>query len=125
MSREEITRRDFLVKLSAATGLTIGAGAFLSACGGGESGQATTPAAQEPAGAMAAACDDLSGLTDADKQLRSTLQYVDKTANPDRHCSNCALFVAPADGASCGTCSLIKGPIAPGGYCSSWAPKPA
>ena len=113
-----------MVRLSAATGLTFGAGAILSACGGGDSGSSPateTPAAAEP---VAAGCTDVSGLTDAEAQLRTSLQYVDETPDPEKPCDGCALFVAPESGDGCGTCTLIKGPIAAAGYCSSWAPLP-
>lgn len=124
MKKDDITRRNFLVRLSAATGLTVGAGAVLSACGGGDSGSA--PAAEAPAAAepMAEGCMDVSGLTDAEVQLRNSLQYVDVTPDETKRCDNCALFVVPESGDGCGTCTLIKGPIAAAGYCSSWAPMP-
>ena len=124
MSRDDITRRNFLIKLSAATGLTVGAGTILSACGGGDSGQA--PAADAPAASAAASgCTDVSGLSDPEKQLRQSLQYADVSTVDGRTCDNCALFVAAEGGSACGSCTLIKGPIAPAGYCVSWAPKPA
>ncbi len=125
MKKDDITRRNFLVRLSAATGLSIGAGAFLSACGGGDSGsapEAEAPAAAEP---VATGCTDVSGLTDAEAQLRTSLQYVDESPDAEKTCENCALFVAAESGESCGTCTLIKGPISAGGYCSSWAPMPS
>jgi hypothetical protein len=70
-----------------------------------------------------AGCNDLSGLTEADIQMRQTLQYVDESPEPEKLCSNCQLFIAPEGDAACGGCQVIKGPIAPGGYCTSWAQK--
>ncbi len=128
MSRDDITRRNFLLKLSAVTGLTVGAGTLLTACGGGESGQASSPAADAPAAAdagTATGCNDLSGLSDPEVQLRGSLQYVDESTTTGRTCDNCALYVAAESGSACGTCTLIKGPIAAKGYCASWAPQPA
>jgi hypothetical protein len=55
--------------------------------------------------------------------MRTQLQYADVTAIPEKNCENCALFIAPAAGANCGGCQLLKGPIAGNGYCISWAPK--
>ncbi len=126
MKKDDITRRNFLVKLSAATGLSVGAGAFLSACGGGKSDQApATEAPEIEAPAVAASCDDVSGLSDADVNLRTTLQYVDESPDTEKTCKNCALFVIPEGESPCGTCTLLKGPIAAGGYCTSWVPVPA
>jgi len=126
MKKDDITRRSFLVKLSAATGLSLGAGAFLSSCGGGKSDQA--PAAQAPAKeapVAAVSCNDVSGLTDAEAQYRTSLEYVDESPDTERLCKNCALFVMPEGESPCGTCTLIRGPIAAGGYCTSWVPIPA
>lgn len=128
MSQKELSRRDFLLRTSALGAVALGSGAILSACGGGQE-QAEAPAAMEEAMpaeepmAAASACDDLSGLTEADIQMRQTLQYVAESPKPDQLCSNCQLYVAPEGDAACGGCQIIKGPIAPGGYCTSWAAK--
>lgn len=128
MSQKELSRRDFLLRTTALGAVALGSGAILSACGGGQE-QAQAPAASEEAAPMAepmaaeAACDDLSGLSDADLQMRQTLQYVTKSTTPDKMCSGCQLFVAPEGDAPCGGCQIIKGPISPEGYCTSWAEK--
>jgi len=128
MSKKELSRRDFLLRTGALSAVALGSGAILTACGGGQQ-PADTPAAveesmpaEEPM-AMHSACDDLTGLTDADIQMRQTLQYVSESPKPDQFCSNCQLYVPAAEGAACGGCTIIKGPIAPGGYCTSWAAK--
>ena len=128
MSEKELSRRTFLARASALGLVAVGSGALLSACGGGGgdgSGAAEAPAAQpeapEAPAAAADPCSDLSGLSDADLQMRSTLQYVDETADPEKFCDNCQLWKAPEGGAACGGCQIIKGPIAPKGYCTSWA----
>lgn len=128
MSQKELSRRDFLLRTSALGAVALGSGAILSACGGGQE-QPHDPGAmedhmpgEEPMMADAA-CDDLSGLTDADIQMRETLQYVDVSTKEDQLCSNCQLYVVPEGDAPCGGCQIIKGPIAPGGWCSSWAAK--
>ncbi len=82
---------------------------------------------KKPAGdsapAAAGGCGDVSGLTTAEKDQRTSLQYADKSAKADQVCSGCALFVPAAAGAACGGCNLLKGPIAPEGWCSSWVKK--
>ncbi len=57
------------------------------------------------------------------KQMRSTLKYVDKTADEKKRCDNCAQYEAGKHG-DCGGCKLFTGPVQPGGYCMSWAAKP-
>jgi hypothetical protein len=79
----------------------------------------------EPEAPAAAAdqCNDVTGLTEAEVQMRQTLAYVDASPHADKLCSNCQLYIPAEEGAPCGGCQIIKGPIAPGGYCTSWAAK--
>jgi hypothetical protein len=119
METSPTSRRDFLKRLSAVSVIGLGASSVLSACGGGESAS-NTEAAPEAAAAPAG-CMDTTGLTEQEIAMRNQLQYVDVTANPEQACHNCALYLAAADGAACGGCNLLKGPIAPDGYCISWA----
>ncbi len=141
MSQKEVTRRAFLTRTSALGLVAIGSSAILSACGGGDkSGDSATTAETPAAGAEASAaaeapdapdaseavaegCGDVSGLTDAEVQMRETLAYVDESSVADKTCLNCQLYEDAAAGSACGGCKVIKGPIAPGGYCNSWAAK--
>ena len=66
-------------------------------------------------------CMDTVGLTEQEIAVRNTLKYVDQSPVEGKNCENCALYVAAADGAQCGTCLTIKGPIHPEGYCDIWA----
>jgi hypothetical protein len=119
MSEHKMTRRELLAKAAAASVLLVGAGAALSACkadaaGGGAAGAAGA--------APVAACEDVSALSDADKATRSSLKYVSKSPEAAKNCAGCSLFIP---GQPCGTCKVLKGPIAPEGWCSAFAPKPA
>ena len=68
-------------------------------------------------------CNDTSGLAPEDAELRTELEYRDDSPHGEtKRCGNCAFFVA-ADKNQCGQCTLVKGPIHPRGYCSSWASK--
>ncbi len=69
-------------------------------------------------------CTDTSGLTADEVTARTTLAYVDKTPEAAKLCSNCLQWVPGAPDA-CGGCKVLKGPVAPGGYCKVWAAKPA
>jgi hypothetical protein len=68
-------------------------------------------------------CDDASGLSEEETELRAALKYVDRSPHDtSKACNNCAFYVA-GDKDECGQCTLVKGPIHPLGYCSSWAKK--
>ena len=68
-------------------------------------------------------CSDISGISRKDLELRTSLNYVDRSPHEDtKTCSNCAFFVEGPKN-HCGNCTLVQGPIHPLGYCSSWAAK--
>ena len=68
-------------------------------------------------------CDDTSGLSAEDTELRAALEYRDRSPHETaKNCGNCAFYVA-GDKDQCGQCTLVKGPIHPSGYCNSWAAK--
>jgi hypothetical protein len=110
MANESFSRKDFLKKVSLFSAAVVGTSTVLAACGGGSTTEV------DP-------CADLTGVPDADKQMRTTLGYVKAGQDPAKRCDNCQLYVAPAEGASCGGCTLFKGPVHPGGYCNSWVAK--
>lgn len=55
-----------------------------------------------------------------DKETRNQFKYVDKSTTAGQTCANCVQFTAAG---SCGTCVIVKGPIAPAGWCTVWAKK--
>ena len=130
MDNKDITRRDFIQRVTLFGAAGIGASSLLAACGGGEQPAATpseTPAAP-PAEAPTAesfTCTDTSGLSEAEVAARTNLHYVDESPQEGKTCDNCALYVAAAEGAQCGTCQTIKGPIHPKGYCDIWTAQTA
>lgn len=69
-------------------------------------------------------CTDTSGLSEADMQVRTVLNYQDASNDPNRECDKCLQFL-PADHPGCGACKVVKGPINPHGSCKSFAAKPA
>lgn len=102
---ERISRRVFLAR-----GVAFGAvaGAVLTVgCGGEET----------------LTCTDVSGLTPAEQAARTGLGYVDASPHgAQKNCLNCNFYQAGAANA-CGSCTLVKGPIHPSGYCNSWVAK--
>ncbi len=99
--------------------------AFLSTCGVGAAGLTLLISGCRKGGGGALTCTDVSGLSAAEKQARTSLKYVDTSPKKDKHCKNCQLYKAPAKAGRCGGCTVVKGPINPEGYCSSWAKKVA
>lgn len=68
-------------------------------------------------------CESLSGLSESDLQIRTSLAYADESPYSDQVCDNCQYWIAPQAEAACGGCVAIQGPIQAKGYCSYWAPK--
>ena len=99
---DSLSRRRFLVT----TGAVLGLGPAFAACGGS---------------VTAAACEGYGALTEQDLQTRASLGYVDDSPQPAQLCSNCRFYNRPEGGSDCGGCQLFAGPVAPGGYCTSWA----
>ena len=106
-------RRSFLKTAFIGSAVTV-----LSGCGGGNDTEA--PVQQETA---ALECNDLTGLTESEINARTNLNYVDVTPKPGQVCDNCAFWAEGATATACGTCTVVKGPIAPKGYCITWAAK--
>jgi hypothetical protein len=106
MQESKVDRRAFL-RSAVTLGAAAGAASLLAACGKG-------------GGALV--CTDVAGLAPAEAATRTSLQYVEASADPTKLCSGCVLYVAGQPNA-CGGCQVVKGPINPGGYCASWAKK--
>ncbi|RJQ22614.1 MAG: hypothetical protein C4560_02175 [Nitrospiraceae bacterium] len=117
MNENRLSRRTFL-GLTLLGCLSLGGVSFLASCQkkpdaekqGAEGMAKGGPAAGDP-------CADISGLTEQEKQTRVANSYVGKSTIEGKQCSNCNLF---SSGTPCGTCSLVRGPINPDGYCNAW-----
>lgn len=121
----KLSRRKFIENAVLGAGATLTMGYLIAGCKPSEQAGGAAPekgAAPAKAGGEFS-CDDVTGLSDADKATRTSLQYVDKTPDPAKPCDGCALYTQSAAGAQCGGCTVVKGPIHPKGYCSAWAPK--
>ena len=81
-------------------------------------------AARSAHASEAAACYDPATLPRAQKSLRRSLGYDEKSADAKRQCRLCAFYTA-AQG-DCGTCQMLSGgPVNAGGVCNSFAAKAA
>lgn len=70
-------------------------------------------------------CTDTTGLKPDELTMRTqTAAYVDVSPNAAQRCDGCAQWV-PATPDACGGCKVVKGPIAPAGWCKLWVQKPA
>jgi len=119
------SRRTFLKQLVAisATGL-VGA-TLLTACGKAEGGERsetdTGPTDQtSPGTTVLEKCQESADLPILDITARQAVNYVDESPQPDKDCANCRFFKQPATGTVCGGCDIVRGAIAPEGYCNAW-----
>lgn len=126
MENKLVTRRRALHVIGMTTG-----GLVMIGCAQEKKGvpaKKEAPAKKEEPKKMAAAPSDddcNATIDDTSKKLRSTLQYVEKSAIAEKNCGNCLQYVAPEGGKKCGGCKLFTGPVQAAGYCLSWAAKQA
>lgn len=119
-----LNRREFLERAALLGAVTIGAGSILAACESDTSSPASTEGAAA-GGEETISCNDAAATADlsaAELATRTNNNYVDQTTNPEQRCDNCSLYTQPAAGQTCGGCSVVAGPINPGGWCSIWVP---
>lgn len=114
MNTTKLNRRDFLQRAAVLGAAAVAGSALVSACksGGGEGG----------GGGLS--CTNTAGLSAAEIQTRTQFNYVDQTPDASQPCTACALWL-PAGEGECGGCTLVKGPINPNGWCSSFAARPS
>ncbi len=104
--KNNINRKEFLKQLPILGIALFSSGLFFQSCKKSET-------KEDP-------CADLLKLTVEEKAVRKEYEYVSKSPNPDQLCNNCDLWIEPAEGAICGGCELMAGPIHPEGYCNTW-----
>lgn len=76
---------------------------------------------EEPA-AGGDSCADPAKLDAQSKNMRKTLQYVEKSPHADKQCSGCLQWLPGDKPEACGGCKLFTGGVSPNGYCLSYAP---
>lgn len=123
----EMTREEFLQRFSMFFFGAVGATSLLSSCSSKEQAETEKPAAQPEMKetAMEDPCNDVTGLTDVEINVRKTFEYVGSSPNPEQLCDNCQFWVVPETGATCGGCQIMKGPFNPKGWCKQWTAKTA
>lgn len=103
MSKETMSRRGALKRALTVVG-SIALVPVIKACGGDEEGLS---------------CDDTAGLAPGDLATRTSNGYVEQSREADKNCVNCQFWQGQAN--QCGTCTVVRGPINPQGYCNLWA----
>ena len=104
--RDQLFRRDVLIRSAAFGAMGVG----VLACGKDK---------------HALSCNDTSGLSLADVQLRTTLAYADISVDAGKSCARCLQFLPGPTADGCGACKILKGPVNPLGNCKSFVLKPA
>lgn len=123
--RRKFLKGIFLSATTAAFGTVL-----LQGCGGNEPAKENSAAADKtgkpvaPPEAPATTIIDSSQMTQEDFDKRKNLGYVEKSPMEENRCENCALYLQPeGENKKYGGCQLLRGPIAPDGYCPYWAAK--
>lgn len=63
-----------------------------------------------------------SSCVHADSEsLRESLNYTDATPVAEQPCKACGFFSEPSG--SCGSCTIMSGPVDANGHCDSWSAK--
>ena len=71
-------------------------------------------------GGSQTACADPELLGPGERQMRLTLEYTQRGADPAQACKGCQFFSA-ADASGCGHCEILDGAVNAAGWCNSWA----
>lgn len=102
---EKISRRSALKISLSVLPLAVGGTALLQACGSDKLD-----------------CSDVSGLSAEEAATRTNLEYTETSPHGEaKNCIGCRFFTG--NETQCGSCTLVKGPINPAGYCKSWVAK--
>ena len=117
---KKINRKNFLKHTAALSFTGLGVITFLSGCGKGQKEPASESSQNEKE-----PCSDLSGLSESEKNTRDLYRYAADSPHDDKKCHMCNYFIPPKGNTTCGTCVIVKGPINPNGYCTSWVKKTA
>lgn len=125
MENKNYSRRKFFNTILGTGSLLFGGALFLNSCNTNESsgGETKSGSDNKKQSTSADPCNDLTGVSDGEIKKRESLGYVTKSADPENHCSNCALYIPPAGEGACGGCILFKGPVYAEGHCVQWAAK--
>ena len=109
MAQRPLSRRDFIERAAVLGIASAGLGAFVGAC---------------TSGGGTLTCTDTTGLADAGPAGPSGASVRRRLARGGEELPQLPAYTPAAEG-ECGGCTVVKGPIHPQGYCTSWAEKVA
>lgn len=112
---DRTSRRRFLERIAGLGAAAVGLGGLVG-CVPDREDVEDLPAVE------ASTCEGYGPPPEGTYELRRELDYTDYSEYPNNVCANCANFTADTTPEGCGTCSLIGGPVAPAGWCSSYVP---
>lgn len=110
-----------LFGVAAAGGALILAGCNTKPAAESAAGDAAKAGSAPGSGAAGGSCQDKVAIEPEKLQIRTVLQYMEKSNNPAKQCSSCAQYIAAQYG-NCGGCKLLAGAVNPAGLCLSYAP---
>lgn len=122
---ENLSRKKFIAKCTGLAGALLGGAFLLNGCKGDESKPANKPATsgdQPKSMVQPQSCNDVTGLSNEEIEKRKKLGYIEHSPSPDMKCEICKLYLPPAEGAKCGSCSLFKGFVDKEASCTYFAP---
>ncbi len=118
---KQIGRRQALRVIG--VGVASFGGLMLLGCNKKTEGSGESAAKGGGGGNAGGSCETRVPIDEQAQTLRKTLQYKEKTDNPEKKCSLCAQYEANKYG-DCGGCKLFGGGVSADGACLSFAPKP-
>jgi hypothetical protein len=115
-----MSRVEFIKKLLLGSVSLFGISTFTTYCDKKEDKESLQKNNADP-------CNDLSGLSKDDIEMRNALEYVPNTPDKNKTCLNCEYYhPTPKENKNiCGTCDLFPGPVNANGYCNQWYIKSA
>jgi len=135
---ERMNRKSFIKKAGFWSLGAMSGSVLLSGCGGSTNNDSGEPTNAEDADRLSPAeestienapnaqaevdCSEYNqDLTEADINMRQSLEYVPETPNEEQRCSNCRFWQPEKFEGECGGCQLLaKGAVNPNGWCRSW-----
>lgn len=124
--KENLTRKNFIKQFLIYTTAVTGGAFLFNSCKSDdakpEKNTGTQGETQAKSMVQPQSCNDLTGLSKEEIEKRKSLGYTEHAPSPDMKCEVCKLYLPPADGVKCGSCSLFKGFVDAEASCTYFAP---
>ena len=124
--KENLSRKKFITQSLGYAGILFGGALFAESCnsdGDSKPSDAANATGDKPKSMVQPEnCNDVTGISTEEVEKRKSLGYVESAPSPDVRCDVCKLYLPPAEGDKCGTCSLFKGFVDVAASCTYFAP---